>query len=238
MRSYYRFLSPLAPRAPVPSLHHHLGHSIPSSCDRTGARSIVQVRGTQRGGPCHGHRVLGLAPRSRVATDMREVLARARLVASPSPLDHLGAQREDPLLGIVARACPLPGARAHDSIGKVDAQEDAPMPRRLARKCLWPHDRCSPCARIGRHGMVAAFGKAATATHGRQRNDRAKRIGARLGAGIVLLSRPGPSARLGRRPPAASFPPGPPNLGTPLARFARWDKESPGGKYALAPRAI
>ena len=44
------------------------------------------------------------------------------------------------------------------------------------------------------------------------------------------------AARFGRRPPAASFPPGPPILGTPLARFARWNKESPGGKDALARR--
>ena len=57
----------------MPSLHHRLGQSISSSCDRTGARSISSVRDSQRGGQCHGHRVLGLAHRSRVATDMREV---------------------------------------------------------------------------------------------------------------------------------------------------------------------
>jgi hypothetical protein len=89
--------------------------------------------------------------------------------------------------------------------------------------------------------MVAASGKVATTTHDRQRDDCAQSDDARLGAGIVLQSAPGPSARLGRRPPAASFPPGPPNLGTPLApslALGRWDKESPGGKDALAPRAI
>jgi hypothetical protein len=41
-----------APRAPVPSLHHQLGQSIFSSCDRTGARSISSVRGSQRRGQC------------------------------------------------------------------------------------------------------------------------------------------------------------------------------------------
>ena len=65
---------------------HHFGY------DRTGARSIVQVRGTQRGGRCHDHRVLGLAPRSRVAMDMSGILACARLAASPSPL-HLDLTR-------------------------------------------------------------------------------------------------------------------------------------------------
>jgi len=69
--------------------------------------------------------------------------------------------------------------------------------------------------------MVAASGKAATTTHGRQHDDRAQTGGARLGASLVLLSTPGPSARFGRRPPAASFPPGPPNLGTPLAPSLR-----------------
>jgi len=46
----------------MPSLHHRLGQSIFSSCDRTGARSISSVRGSQRSGPCHGHRVPGPAP--------------------------------------------------------------------------------------------------------------------------------------------------------------------------------
>jgi hypothetical protein len=90
--------------------------------------------------------------------------------------------------------------------------------------------------------QVAASGKAATTAHGRQRDDRAQN-GVRAPQRQPPLSiHAGPvSARFGRRPPAASFPPGPPILGTPLApslALGRWNKESPGGKDALAPRAI
>jgi hypothetical protein len=110
-------------RAPVPSLHHQLGQSIFSRCDRTGARSISSVRGSQRRDLCLGHRVPGLAPalaRASCVTAARLVLAPA---ARPSPLLHPGAQRNDLLLGTVARACPMPGARAHDSIPKSGATQ-------------------------------------------------------------------------------------------------------------------
>jgi hypothetical protein len=116
---------------------------------------------------------------------------------------------------------PRPAPPPHDSIGESGHTADAPMPRRLARKRLQGRKRRSPCARIGRHGMVAASGKAATTAHALSATIVHKATCARLGAGIVLLSRPGPSARLGRRPPAASFPPGPPILGTPLAPSLR-----------------
>jgi hypothetical protein len=45
-----------------------------------------------------------------------------------------------------------------------------------------------------------------------------------------------PFARLGRRSPRRSFPPGPPNLGTPFPLASLAEKESPGGKDALARR--
>ena len=68
-----------APRAPVPSLHLQLGHSLSSSCDRTGARSIMQVRGSQRRDLCLGHRVLGLArARARVRAHERRPAPRSR----------------------------------------------------------------------------------------------------------------------------------------------------------------
>ena len=97
--------------------------------------------------------------------------------------------------------------------GKADAQEDAPMPRRLARKCFQQRGRRSPCARIGRHGMVAAFGKAATATHGRQPGDRAERVPAR---GLAPASCLYP--RRARRHTRASTlrPPFPPPRPSPL----------------------
>jgi hypothetical protein len=66
------------------------------------------------------------------------------------------------------------------------------------------------------HVTVAASGKAATAAHGRQRDDRAQSNGARLSAGIAARSRPVPQstrvqARFGRR-----FPRRAPPLWTPL----------------------
>jgi hypothetical protein len=68
-----------APRAPVPSLPLQLGHSLSSSCDRTGARSIMQVRGSQRRDLCLGHRVLGLArARARVRAHERRPAPRSR----------------------------------------------------------------------------------------------------------------------------------------------------------------
>jgi hypothetical protein len=183
----------------MPSLHLRLGQSIFSSCDRTGARSISSVRGLQRRGQCHDHRVLVLARARtwvRTCATPGPVLALAR----PSPLPQLGAQRRAHLVGTVARACPLPRARAHDSIGKAAPQEDAPMPRRLARKCLQGRKRRSPCARIGRPGMVAAFGKAVTTAHGPS-------------ATIVQNAR----VRAARRRRQLSVDPGP--VGTPRPPF-------------------
>jgi hypothetical protein len=210
-----------APRAPVPSLHHRLGQSIPSRCDRTGARSISSVRGSQRRGPCLGHRVPGPAPalaRSSRMSLVRLVLAPA---AGPGPLHPLGAQRGDCLPRPVARACPLPRARAGSSIRESGATRStlpAAAPRSQAPSAATT--AVSLCShRTPR--QVAASVKAATTAHEPSATTSWKSPCAHLGASFNLLSTPGPSARLGRRPPAASFPPGPPNLGTPLAPSLR-----------------
>jgi len=60
--------APRAPRALMPSLHHRMRQSISSSCDRKGDHAIPSARGSQRRGPCHGHRVLVL-PCSPLARD-------------------------------------------------------------------------------------------------------------------------------------------------------------------------
>jgi hypothetical protein len=212
---------PRPPRAPVPSspLLHLGARTISATTARAPAPSLrCAARSAAVSAPVTASWSLhALARGVRICAMPEPVLALAR----PRPLHHQGAQRDDLLVGTVARACPLPGARAHDSIGESGHTADAPMPRRLARKRLQGRKRRSPCARIGRHGMVAASGKAATTAHALSATIVHKATCARLGAGIVLLSRPGPSARLGRRPPAASFPPGPPILGTPLAPSLR-----------------
>ena len=211
-----------APRAPVPSLHHHLGQSILPSCDRTGARSIVQVRGSQRRGQCHGHRVLVLA-RARAWPRGCATASAVLALARPSPLPHSGAQHDAFLLEPRrARVPPAGRTRVLLHPGKRHHSIDAPMPRRLARKCLQGRKRRSPCARIGRHGMVAAFGKAATAALAPSATIMQNAGCARRGASLCFLSRPGPSARLGRLSPRRVLPPWTPQPGyLPGARSLR-----------------
>jgi len=150
--------------------------------------------------------------------DMREALARARLVASPSPLHHPGAQLDDFFFATVARACPLPGARAHDSIRESGATRSTLPCRGASLASASGHT-------TGVHLVLASDATAWSLHPGKRRNqrgDHAGSIGARLGTSICSWP---PRARrhaLAAFPPAASFPPGPPNLGTPLiARLLR-----------------
>jgi hypothetical protein len=78
------------------------------------------------------------------------------------------------------------------------------MPRRLARKCLQGEKAAfTLCShRTPRHGRcIRESGDDNSRT---QRDDRAQTDGARLGAGLGLLSTPGPSARFGRTTGACS----------------------------------
>ena len=137
-------------------------------------------------------------------------------------LHRAGAQPDDLILDTVARACPLPGARAHDSIGesgRTGKRSHAAAPRsqvpsvEKATFTLCSH-------RTPRHGRCIRESGDGSSRSPARRSCRTRR--AQFSASLCFLSRPGPSARLGRRPPAASFPPGPPNLGTPLiARLLR-----------------
>ena len=81
--------------------------------------------------------------------------------------------------------------------------------------------RRSTCARIGRHGMVAASGKAATTAHERQRGDRGRSHGARLVPTSQLERGRAPYAHackhaLAAVSPAAPLPSGHPSPGTPF----------------------
>jgi hypothetical protein len=110
-----------------------------------------------RPGPC---------TRSRVGAHIRDAWACARAGKSQSaPSSRLPARRSSRR----HRRTRVPAAartRARLHPRKRRQTVDAPMPRRLARKCLQQRGRWSPCARIGRHGMVAAWWKAATTAHG------------------------------------------------------------------------
>jgi hypothetical protein len=84
----------------------------------------------------------------------------------------------------------------------------------LARKCPQWRSRRSLCARAG-----------APCSRSISESGDARNL-----APTSAHCRPRAFARLGRRSPRRSFPPGPPNLGTPIF------EESPGGKDALARR--
>ena len=147
--------------------------------------------------------------RSRAAAHMSPDCLVLAPEASPGPLHHSGAQHRDlhpsPVARLRARL-PLEKAAPHRR------RSHAAAPR---SQVPWGTQRRSTCARIGRHGMVAAFGKAATTTLARQREDRAE-IGRRATRGRRRATYgAGPphtrAARFGRR-----FPRRAPPLWTPL----------------------
>ena len=179
--------------------------------------------------------------RSRVVAHMSDGQRRARAgKAQSAPPCRRPARRFSPWHRR-ARVPPAGRTRARLHPGRGHHAVDAPMPRRLARKCLQGRKRRSPCARIGRHGMVAASGKAATTAHDPSATIVHKPTARASVQDSALGRRRARRHALAAFPPAASFPPGPPFLGTPLALacFASsLNKESPGGKDALAARAI
>ena len=100
------------------------------------ARSIGVVRGSQRRDPCHGHRVLGLAPSLARGCAYERWASRARSgrKAQSAPSCRRSAPRSSPEPRR-ARVPPAGRTRARLHRRKRRHTEDAPMPRRLARKC-------------------------------------------------------------------------------------------------------
>ena len=130
--------------------------------------------------------------------------------ARPGPLHFLGAQRRDLHLSLVARW------RARLHLGKRHHTVDAPVPcTSLASACSGKGGGHLVLASA--HGTVAALGKAATATHGSQRDDRVEHGWRALGAEIVPRTTPGPPGHaLAAVSPAAPLPSGHPTPGTPI----------------------
>jgi len=194
----------------------------PSSRLRPHGRAAPSCRfgAPQRHGQHHEHRVPGHAPALAPESQVTATSLPLAPDAWPGPLHHPGAQRRDPLLAPVARAVHPPPATPTVSADQLGLREHVARhslceggaagsispwhrdrPAHLARKCPQWHSRRSPCARAGApcSRSISESGDA------------------RGSAPASCLVDPGPVfARLGRRSPRRSFPPGPPNLGTPL----------------------
>jgi hypothetical protein len=231
-----------APRAPVPSPPLLLLSAAtvsastaraPAPSPRCGARSAAIHA------PVTASQVLHL--RSRAAARMSETTPRARsgsrtwsAPSSRCPERRSSSRHRRTRVPAAART----RARLHRRKRRHTA--DAPMPRRLARKCLQGRKRRSPCARIGRHGMVAASGKAATATHRPSAAISQKPTARSSAPTSALVRRRARRARFGRLSPRRVLPPWTPQPGHPPDRSLAWarslNKESPGGKDALARR--
>ena len=176
----------------------------------------MQARGSQRRDLCRGHRVLVLArARARVRAHERRPALRSRwqgpvrfiVRAISAPIFSRAPSRARAPCRAHARTTPSEKAAAHGR------RSHAAAPRSQVPSGT---QRRSTCARIGRLGMVAASGKAATTAHGRQRGDRAQSGGARLVPTSQLERGRAPyahacNARFGRR-----FPRRAPPLWTPL----------------------
>jgi hypothetical protein len=210
----------------------------------------------QRHGQAHGHRVPGHAP--ALARASRVTAAHLQLApdAWPGPLHHPGAQR---------RSSPRPrGARrapSARSLGSERRPTRAPGARRTSlhlRKrrrwlCASPRSRdwaapaslaCTRCGCDGAHLVLALAARPSRSIS--ESGDANPRKTARRSCRTRVARDSGPAsalgrcrarrARIGRRSPRRSFPPGPPNLGTPFPLASLAEKESPGGKDALARR--
>jgi hypothetical protein len=158
------------PRGPtVPSsLQPRLGAALTSASTARSGRSIVQVRGSQRDGQCHGHRVPGHAPplarASRVTVahsrslrahgPVRSIIqAPSAAIFSPPPRRATCTLR--PRLGRRAPANSRFGSTSHAAPPPKAAPPDPPVSwhrdrtAHLARKCPQWRSRRSLCARAG-----------------------------------------------------------------------------------------
>ena len=227
-----------APRAPVPSLHHQLGQSISSSCDRTGGplhpggawqTARRPVARSPRPGPC-------TCARTHIVRDRRSPPARSGRKARSAPSCRRPARRSS-RRHRRAHVPPAGRTRARLHRRKRRHTVDAPMPRRLARKC-----------HRGESGgqLVLASDASAWSLHSGKRRRQL------TGASATIVHKAAARAwRRHRRSIDAGplthtrastlWPPFPPPRPSPLDTpplAPPFFKESPKGRGALATRAI
>jgi hypothetical protein len=142
-------------------------------------------------------------------------------LARPSPLHPPGAQPDDLLLGTVARACPLPGARVHDSIGGRGAfrgelgAQPTPVRTETDHRAFWATLRAQSTDSRPANARLRAFcGNHRAESPGPRafcRNGRAKSPASRAALG----------GRPRKKPEAPSF-------------SAQWPRKKPGGSRFYA----
>jgi hypothetical protein len=214
--------------------------SAPASCRlRPHGRATPSCRCVAHGsGSTHSHRVSGLAP--ALARAWCVIVAHLVLASGQGPVRSIV---QAPSAAIISSApCPAPCTLRQwhwgwRRLSRAPGARRVTLHRGSSSRSRWPpgpQGRAAENASVNLCGRrwpaVAASGKAATATHGSRREHRAERSGARMIAGIEPDR---PRARrhaLSAFPPAASFPPGPPNLGTPLRSLCSLKRNPQGGR--------
>ena len=209
----------------------------------------------QRHGQAHGHRVPGHAP--ALARASRVTAAHLQLApdAWPGPLPHPGAQRRDFLLGPVARAVhppPAASAKSTDQLGlweHVARHSLCESGATGSSRSLAPRPHGAPGSQapaVAQSAFTLCSRRCAVQSlHlGKRRHQLTeasatilRKAAARSLKPPSRLSHAGPVEHaLAAVPPAAPSPLDPPNLGTPFPLASLAEKESPGGKDALARR--